>query len=125
AGAVFVQSLTSAKFDGMPRSAIDSGLADVVAPAEELPARILAYRKHAPQLADDGDGRVEETSKSLIENVIVLIRTHTGNDFSLYKRSTIVRRVERRTGLHLITNPSHYLRLLRENPEEIDLLHTE
>ena len=91
-----------------------------MAPAEELPARILAYRKHAPQLADDGDGRVEETSKSLIENVIVLIRTHTGNDFSLYKRSTLEEKnpeVERQFLLRAI---SAYERVLAINPETDD-----
>src|SRR5262249_14454150 len=50
AGAAFVQSLSSAKFDGMPRSAIDSGLADVVGSVEELPGKIIAYRQHAPHI---------------------------------------------------------------------------
>jgi two-component system CheB/CheR fusion protein len=121
AGAVFVQSLTSAKFDGMPRSAIESGLADVVAPAEELPGRIIAYRKHAPHLLEPPDDK----AKGIFESVIVLLRAQTGNDFSLYKRSTIYRRIERRMGLHQISNPSHYVRLLRDNPQEIDLLFKE
>jgi two-component system, chemotaxis family, CheB/CheR fusion protein len=47
AGAAFVQAPASAKFDGMPRSAIDAGLADVVAPADELPGRIIDYLRHA------------------------------------------------------------------------------
>src|SRR5215471_17579322 len=63
AGAAFVQSLDSAKFDGMPRSAMDAGLADVIAPVEELPARILAYRTHAPHIAHP-EKRLEETAHS-------------------------------------------------------------
>src|SRR5262249_27533664 len=50
-GAAFVQALTSAKFEGMPRSVIDAGLADVIASVEELPGRIVAYRQHVPFLA--------------------------------------------------------------------------
>src|SRR3954471_499902 len=50
AGVAFVQSLDSAKFDGMPRSAIDAGLADVVVPVEDLPSRIMGYGRHAPHM---------------------------------------------------------------------------
>ena len=56
AGAVFVQTPTSAKFDSMPRMAIEAGLADVVAPAEQLPDKIIDYLKHSPLLVrHDGD----------------------------------------------------------------------
>jgi two-component system CheB/CheR fusion protein len=124
AGATFVQALTSAKFHGMPRSAIDAGLADVVAPVEEIPARIIAYREHAPYISHPGPP-IEDKSHGSLEKVFVLLRSHTGNDFSLYKRSTIYRRIERRLGLHQISNISHYVRYLRENPREIDLLFKE
>jgi two-component system CheB/CheR fusion protein len=124
AGVVFVQALTSAKFDGMPRSAIDAGLADVVAAAEELPDRILTYRRHAPYM--DGSARpIEDKALSALDKVFVLLRSHTGNDFSLYKKSTILRRIERRMGLHQIDSITHYVRFLRENPREIDLLFKE
>ncbi|HEY3446626.1 MAG TPA: chemotaxis protein CheB [Myxococcales bacterium] len=125
AGAVFVQSLASAKFDGMPRSAIDAGLADVVAPVEELPAKIIAYREHAPHLRGPETVPLEDKTQSALEKVFVLLRSQTGNDFSLYKKSTIYRRVERRMGLHQIDSIAHYVRFLRENPREIDLLFRE
>jgi chemotaxis response regulator CheB len=54
---VFVQAPTSAKFDGMPRSAVDAGLADVVAPAEELPGRIIEYLKYVPLIAPSDSSR--------------------------------------------------------------------
>ncbi len=123
-GAAFVQALTSAKFDGMPRSAIDAGLADVVAPAEDLPARIIAYRKHAPHL-DEPEVHLEETARSAIDKVFALLRVQTGNDFSLYKKSSIIRRIERRMGLHQIDLLTHYVRFLRENPNEVELLFKE
>jgi two-component system CheB/CheR fusion protein len=124
AGAAFVQAPTSAKFAGMPTSAIEAGLADVVAPVEELPIRILAYLQHAPHIARPAPAPPEKAEGAL-EKVIVVLRMQTGNDFSLYKRSTIQRRVERRMGLHQIAQMSSYVRFLRENPKEVELLFKE
>ncbi len=124
AGAAFVQALTSAKFDSMPRSAIDAGLADVIAPVEELPGRIFAYRSHAPHILRPDDP-IEEKALSALEKVFALLRAHTGNDFSRYKRTTVYRRIERRMGLHQIDSIANYVRFLRENTHEIDLLFKE
>ena len=124
AGAVFVQSPASAKFDGMPRSAIDAGLADIVAPAEELPARIIAYLKHAPVMTPPGTD-LEEKAQSALEKIFILIRSQTGQDFSLYKKSTVYRRIERRMSLHQIDRIASYVRFLRENPQETELLFKE
>ncbi len=65
AGVVFVQAPASAKFDGMPRSAVDAGLADVVAPAEELPGRIIEYLKHAPLVAKPDPSREIKAQSAL------------------------------------------------------------
>jgi chemotaxis methyl-accepting protein methylase/chemotaxis response regulator CheB len=124
AGATFVQSVDSAKFDGMPRSAIEAGLADVIADAEDLPGRVLAYNRHAPYAGGLGAAS-EEKQQSALEKVFILLRMQTGNDFSLYKRSTIYRRIERRMSLHQIDRMSNYVRFLRENPPEVDLLFKE
>jgi two-component system CheB/CheR fusion protein len=124
AGATFVQSIASAKFDGMPRSAIDSGGADVIAPVEELPGRIHGYRTHAAHLKP-AEEPLELKSSNALEKVYILLRSQTGNDFSLYKKSTIHRRIERRMGLHQIDKLANYVRLLRENPREIELLFRE
>lgn len=124
AGGVFVQSPASAKFDGMPRSAIDSGLADVVAPVDELPERIAAYRSHVPLLARPPVETGHEDHGAL-EAIVVLLRAQTGHDFSHYKKPTIYRRVERRMGLHQIARIGDYVGYLRENPREGDLLFKE
>jgi two-component system, chemotaxis family, CheB/CheR fusion protein len=84
-GAVFVQAPTSAKFDAMPRSAIDTGLADAVVPVEELPARILAYSTHAAQVVQSAPVFTSKT-QSAIEKICVLLRNQTGHDFSQYKK---------------------------------------
>ena len=124
AGAAFVQSLASARFTGMPKSAIDAGLADVVADAGELPARILAYHRHAPYVANVEEA-LEPKQQGALEKVFILLRAHTGSDFSLYKRSTIHRRIERRMGLHQVDTLASYVRYLRENPGELELLFKE
>ncbi|HEX8795370.1 MAG TPA: chemotaxis protein CheB, partial [Polyangiaceae bacterium] len=124
AGAAFAQSLDTAKFSGMPRSAIEAGLADVAAPAEELPARIVAYHQHAPYVRKR-ETEQDDKQVSALDKVFILLRSHTGNDFSHYKRSTINRRIERRMGLHQIDRLSNYVRYLRDNPREVDLLFKE
>jgi len=124
AGAVFVQTPASAKFDSMPRMAIDAGLADVVAPAEDLPSKIIDYLKHVPLLVRP-DHDIAEKDQSALEKVVILLRTQSGHDFSLYKKSTIYRRIERRMGLHQITKIADYVRYLRENSQESELLFKE
>jgi two-component system CheB/CheR fusion protein len=123
-GAAFVQSLESAKFDGMPRSAMDTGVVDVVANADELPGRIVAYIRHAIYGPRAG-GMPDERAQSNLEKIFILLRSQTGNDFSQYKRSTIQRRIERRMGLHQIDRMASYVRFLRENPKEVELLFKE
>jgi len=123
-GGVFVQEPSSAKFDGMPRSAINAGLADVVAPVEELPARIFAYLKHVHPFAGK-EHRFEVNSQSALEKVVLLLRAQTGHDFSMYKKNTIYRRIERRMGIHEIEKMAMYVHFLQENPHEVELLFKE
>jgi two-component system CheB/CheR fusion protein len=123
-GLVLVQEPATAKFDGMPRSAIDAGLADIVAPVDELPRRILAYLKRTP-LAHASEQGLEAKTQSALEKAIILLRTHTGHDFSLYKKNTFNRRIERRMGIHQIGKIGDYVRYLQENSQELDLLFKE
>jgi len=124
AGVVFVQAPASAKFDGMPRSAIDAGLADVVAPVEELPGKIIAFLHHAPLIGKPGLAH-EDKAQSGLEKIVILLRSQTGHDFSLYKKTTVYRRIERRMGIHQIDRIASYVRFLQENPQELELLFKE
>lgn len=126
AGACFVQTPATAQFDSMPLSAIDAGVADVVAPAEELPAKIAAYVARI-QLGAYVETEIETDPKdtAVLDQVIALLHVQTGHDFSQYKKSTISRRIERRMGLHQLSRISDYLRYLRENPPESELLFNE
>ncbi len=124
AGIVLVQEPASAKFDGMPRSAIDAGLADFVAPAQELPGKLIAYLQHAPLIALPKPV-LESKTQSQLEKIVILLRAHTGHDFSLYKRSTLYRRIERRMGIYQIDRIAAYVRHLQENRQELELLFKE
>ncbi len=124
AGIVLVQEPTNAKFDGMPRSAINAGLADIVAPVERLPLAILTLLKRTPRqviIEKKPAGPVG----SALDKAIILIRARTAHDFSVYKPSTLMRRIERRMGIHQIDRMEGYVRLLRENPQEVDFLFKE
>lgn len=108
----------------MPRSVIDAGLADIVATAEELPGKLIAYRRHLPQLAKP-ELHLEEKVQSALEKIVILLRAHSGHDFTLYRRSTLYRRVERRMGIHQVGKISGYVRYLQENPQELGILFKE
>ena len=123
-GLVAVQEPKSADFDSMPRSVIASKCADLVAPPGELPARLIAlYRKSAaaPDALPELDVKVEGEMGVLI----ALLRARTGHDFSLYKRATLHRRIERRMGIHQLQSIGDYVNFLRANPVEVDLLFKE
>ena len=124
AGVVLVQEPGTAKFDGMPRSAIDAGLADMVAPVDELPGKILTYLQRTP-LISRTEAALEDKTQSALEKAVILLRSHTGHDFSLYKRNTLYRRIERRMGIHQIGKMAAYVRYLQENSQELDLLFKE
>lgn len=124
AGLALVQEPTSAKFNAMPQSAIKAGLADIVAPVGELPGKITTYlRQVRPHVQHDAI--METKSQSALEKIVILLRERTGNDFSLYKKNTVYRRIERRMSLHQIDAITNYVRYLRENPQEQDLLFKE
>lgn len=124
-GLVLVQEPASAKFDAMPRSAIDAGLADIIATPAELPGKIIEYVRHASRRMSLVSAQEHLPHKSALDKIFILLRAHTGHDFSLYKKSTVYRRIERRRGLHQIERIDHYVKYLRENPQELELLFKE
>ncbi len=124
AGVVFVQDPSDAKFDGMPSSAIDAGLADIICPVVELPGKIIAYLKRTT-LMPHLTAPAESKAISALEKIIILLRAHTGHDFSLYKQTSLFRRIERRMGIHQIPLMSDYVRYLQENSQELSMLFKE
>lgn len=119
-----VQEPSSAKFDSMPRSAIDADLADIIAPAEELAGLIMDNLGGVPHEKESGESD-ESDKHGDVEKILILLRSQTGHDFSLYKKNTLDRRIERRMDIHQLDKISSYARMLNENPEELDLLFKE
>jgi two-component system, chemotaxis family, CheB/CheR fusion protein len=123
-GGTFVQDPASAKCDGMPKSAIGAGLANIVAAAETLPEKIIAYVRHAPLVTTSGLAQADK-ARSGLAKILILLRDQTGQDFSLYKNIAVYRRIERRMGVHQIDKIATYVRFLQENPQEVGLLFKE
>ncbi|MBL8473117.1 MAG: PAS domain-containing protein [Rhodocyclaceae bacterium] len=123
-GFALVQDPAEAKADGMPRSAIDAGLADYIGRAGDLPTQIQACARLPAHFGAGGEA-VAPAALSALDKIIVLLRDRCGADFSDYKTSTLYRRIERRTTLHQLNGISAYVRYLRENPQELDLLFKE
>ena len=122
AGMVLVQDPATAKFDSMPRNAIEAVMVDIVASANDLPAKLLSLTSKTLRIVTK-QGLEKDTSS--LEKIIILLRSQTGNDFSQYKKNTVYRRIERRMGIYQISKISSYVRYLQENPTETDILFRE
>ncbi|PRR83463.1 Chemotaxis response regulator protein-glutamate methylesterase of group 3 operon [Clostridium vincentii] len=123
-GGVFIQEPSTAKFEDMPNSGIEAGLSDVISTVETLPSKIISYLEHKVYIVKDDQ---EHTDKLMnyFDNIIELLRIHTGHDFSSYKKNTIQRRIERCMGIHQIDDIATYVSFLKENPQELKLLFNE
>jgi two-component system CheB/CheR fusion protein len=121
-GLAIVQTPDSTEFDGMPRSAISTGLADYILPPAEMPAQLIAFLKQTIARRPDLLPSAPPYSPDILAKIFVLLRARTGHDFSQYKPSTILRRIDRRMALHQLERPADYLRYLQEHSEEISAL---
>lgn len=120
-GLGIVQDPITARFDAMPRSVIDAGLADIVCTPQEMADHIIRFAS----MRSSGKGEATADDEKSLGEILLLLRVRTGQDFNHYKTGTLLRRVERRMGLHQLTRASDYLRLLLENAGEVDLLFKE
>jgi len=117
-GMVMVQSPESSEYDGMPRSAIATGLADYILTPAEMPAQLIAYvnqvfgkRPHVAPKAEDA-----------MKKIFNLLRIQTGHDFSHYKQNTINRRIERRMAIQNVKSVDEYVSHLEQKPAEVEAL---
>jgi two-component system CheB/CheR fusion protein len=122
-GMVMVQDVDSAKFDGMPRNAIATGLADFIMPPSRMPDELLKYLLHPfvkdkprsqPSLREDDDR---------LRQIYLILKQHTGVDFTHYKQSTVLRRIERRLTINHIDGLTDYVAALHANPDEASALY--
>jgi two-component system CheB/CheR fusion protein len=125
-GMVMVQDPQTAQYNSMPLAAISTNLVDYVLAPEEMPVKLIQYLNH-PVLAEEASEHVRQViqNTNAIQKILMLLRSHTGHDFSLYKKSTITRRIDRRIAYHQIPDYPSYVTFLRENPLEIDVLFNE
>ena len=123
-GIVVVQSEESAKFDGMPRSAISTGLADFVLPPGEMPAKLLSIVAH-PYVSKVDRGEPALPDEAGLNRILALLREQCKVDFTNYKPNTIARRIERRMTLHQLTDIRDYSRHLESYPQEVRILFQE
>jgi two-component system CheB/CheR fusion protein len=125
-GMAMVQDPQTAQYNSMPLAAIGTNLVDYVLAPEEMPLKLIQYVNHPVMVEDASDQTrsiIQDTNS--IQKILMLLRTHTGHDFSLYKKSTITRRIDRRIAFYQLPDYSHYVNFLRENPSEIDVLFNE
>ena len=120
-GVIMVQQPEDAEYDSMPRAALGTGLADVVLPAAQLAEKLSEYGRHRPKLPQDV-GQLSEADIEALQRILAQVHARTGHDFSQYKRSTILRRIERRMQLNGLGTLDSYLTYLRTNPEEAHAL---
>lgn len=123
-GLTLVQDPGSAPGDGTVRQAIEAGVVDIVEAPAAMPARIVDYLRRA-----DADFELESPHQAYmfdaLDRIVQMLRERCGNDFSLYKRNTLIRRVERRLAVHQLASLDEYVRYLKENASELDLLFQE
>ncbi len=128
-GVALAQSPDTAAFNGMPQSAVETGVLDGTGLAEELPALIFdalrAGRRSAELGGASREPALDPADERGLEKVLLLLNAHCGQDFSQYKRQTVFRRIERRMALHQIGTLALYARYLQENPQESESLFKE
>ena len=124
-GMTMVQEPKTAKFDGMPSSAIAMGDVDFVLPAEKMGLQLIEYSKGPYFKQGHADQPDMLVAAEPIQKILILLRNRTGHDLSGYKPTTIKRRIARRMNIHQIKNADNYVRFLQENPIELDKLFKE
>ena len=127
-GLVIAQAPESAKFDGMPRSVINTGLADFVLSPEEIAEEILNFSNtpvllrplRSDSLITDDDSLFSE--EETLSHIYTILKNASGIDFTYYKRSTILRRIERRMLVTHTSSLPEFARLLGDSQEEVNTL---
>ena len=123
-GLVLVQTEDSADYDGMPKSAINSGMADMILYPEQMPQKLTRYFAHHMTAFKENTPVVTDKNARL-NKIFAVLRAQVGHDFSQYKLNTLLRRISRRMSLNQIEDHDQYIRFLRKNPAEVDALFRE
>ncbi len=123
-GMVMVQDEESAKFDGMPRAAVSTGLSDFILPPEKMPRQLLSFMKH-PYVAKSERSETLLGDEDGLTRIFAILRERCKVDFTYYKPSTVSRRIERRMSVNQIDNIREYVSYLQSYPSETTALYRE
>ncbi len=121
-GMVMVQNPALTEYDGMPRSALATGMVDYELAPAEMPAQLIAYAAHAFDKPRRPVTEKPPKAENALKKIFMLLRAHTGHDFSQYKPNTVHRRIERRMAIHQIETIDEYVRYLQQTPAEVEAL---
>jgi len=121
-GLSLVQAPETAAYDGMPRSAINTGMADYVLAIDKMPKVLLRYAGHPYVMGSTDNLTVKGATQDHLMDILALLLTRLKRDFRYYKKSTLMRRVARRMGVVHVTDLAAYHALLRKNPVELNNL---
>ncbi|MHB1926924.1 MAG: chemotaxis protein CheB [Leptospirillum sp.] len=121
-GISIVQDPVTAKYDGMPSSAIQSGFVTHILPVAKMPEILLGVLHHQARRHEQPLSKVDPVG---LNQILMVLRSSTGHDFSQYKKNTLARRIERRMFQHNIERTEVYVRYLKEFPSEVQLLFRE
>ena len=121
-GMVMAQNTASTEFDGMPRSAVATGLVDYELPPAEMSAQLIAYAAHAFGKLPKSSTLPAPKVENALKKIFILLRAQTSHDFFQYKPSTIHRRIERRMAVHQIEGIDGYVKYLQQTPAEVEAL---
>ncbi|MDH2240763.1 PAS domain S-box protein [Pseudomonas sp. GD03909] len=144
-GVTLAQTPEDAEYDSMPRSAIETGMVDIVLPVAEMPQRLVELRRNQEVLlerkepiaspgeteqAGEEQGELEYTqahaqskpNELALREILAALRTRTGHDFRHYKQATVLRRIERRMQVNSLRDMPSYAGFLQSHPEETPAL---
>lgn len=122
-GLVFVQDPATAKFDGMPQSAIATGKIDFILSPESIAEELLTHHKVAPPIVIVDSLPAED--EPFLYEIFNIIQSKTSSDFKYYKRPSLIRRLTKRMAFLNFKSLAHYIELLKSDADEVNLLHRE
>lgn len=118
-GIVLVQLPEEAQYDGMPSSAIATGVVDDILPVSDLPQRLLTYIQHSYVRGYFGTEPIAINEPDAFNDILAILHAQLGHDFRYYKQSTLIRRIKRRMSLQQLELLREYVSYLRHNTDEI------
>jgi two-component system CheB/CheR fusion protein len=123
-GITFAQDEQSAKYGGMPQSAVNTGCVDFVLPPSAIAHELARVGQH-PYLAPAATEKPELAIApgNQMETLLSLLRVASGVDFTHYKHTTLQRRIKRRMVLHKLEKVGDYVRFIKNKPGELDELY--